>query len=41
MKKTYQMPEMQVLLHSEEDVVRTSMGEWDDAEGEYVAPDNF
>lgn len=24
MKKTYQMPEMQVLLHSEEDVVRTS-----------------
>ena len=26
MKKTYQMPEMQVLLHSEEDVVRTSFG---------------
>ena len=24
MKKTYQMPEMQVVLHSEEDDVRTS-----------------
>lgn len=41
MKKIYQAMDCKVLLLNEEDVVRTSMGEWDDAEGEYVAPDNF